>query len=82
MSITKLTVTISSDNYREIEEKRKKQNLSRSAFVDRILRAYFEGKMKDELIKRYMEGYIKIPEDTNESNALVEAQSPVLGEFK
>jgi len=82
MSITKLTVTISSDNYREIEEKRKKQNLSRSAFVDRILRAYFEGKMKDELIKRNMEGYIKTPEDTNESNALVEVQSSVLGEFK
>ena len=82
MSITKLTVTISSDNYREIEEKRKKQNLSRSAFVDRILRAYFEGKMKDELIKRYMEGYIKTPEDINKSNAVVEVQSSVLGEFK
>jgi len=29
-----------------------------------------------------MEGYIKTPEDTNESNALVEVQSSVLGEFK
>jgi len=81
MNVTKLTVTISNDNYSKIEEERKKQNLSRSAFVDRIAKAYFEGKMRDELVKRYMEGYIKIPEDINEVNALTEVQSSVLGEF-
>lgn len=65
MSITKLTVTITNDNYKQIEEERKKQNLSRSAFVDGILKTYFEEKMKEELVKRYIEGYTKIPEDTN-----------------
>ncbi|MDD5690043.1 MAG: hypothetical protein PHQ76_07210 [Caldisericia bacterium] len=81
MSITKLTVTITNDNYKQIEEERKKQNLSRSAFVDGILKTYFEEKMKEELVKRYIEGYTKIPEDTNKSNVLVKAQSSILGEF-
>ena len=65
MSKLKLTVTIPHDEYERIEEEKKKKGISRSALVQEIIESFFVKKDEQFKIKKYIDGYQRIPEKTN-----------------
>lgn len=65
MSKLKLTVTIPHDEYERIEEEKKKKGISRSALVQEIIEYFFVKKDEQFKIKKYIDGYKRIPEKIN-----------------
>jgi metal-responsive CopG/Arc/MetJ family transcriptional regulator len=65
MSKLRLTVTIPHEEYERIEEEKKKKGVSRSAFVQEIIKFFFAKEDEQFKIKKYIDGYKRIPEKTN-----------------
>ena len=65
MSKLRLTVTIPHDEYERIEEEKKKKGISRSALVQEIIKFFFVKEDEQFKIKKYIDGYKRIPEKTN-----------------
>ncbi len=78
MSKLKLTVTISHEEYERIEEEKKKKGLSRSAFVQEIIKFFFAKEDEQFKIKKYIDGYKRIPEETNYIAQLEQVQFETL----
>ncbi|OGD14752.1 hypothetical protein A2V47_01570 [Candidatus Atribacteria bacterium RBG_19FT_COMBO_35_14] len=78
MSKLKLTVTISHEEYERIEEEKKKKGLSRSAFVQEIIKFFFAKEDEQFKIKKYIDGYKRIPEKTNYIAQLEQVQFETL----
>lgn len=74
----KFAVSIPSDEFKELEILRKKQGLTRSAFISKAIRLWKESKKKEKLIRLYVEGYKRIPENVREIKALEQASSEVM----
>lgn len=62
MKAVKFAVSIPEDDYRELEEIRKQERLSRSGVVAEAIRLFKEFREKEKLIRQYEEGYRKRPE--------------------
>ena len=78
MSKLKLTVTITHEEYERIEEEKKKKGLSRSAFVQEIIKFFFAKEDEQFKIKKYIDGYKRVPEKTNYITQLEQVQFETL----
>ena len=78
MSKLKLTVTITHEEYERIEEEKKKKGLSRSAFVQEIIKFFFAKEDEQFKIKKYIDGYKRVPEKTNYIAQLEQVQFETL----
>lgn len=66
----KFAVSLPKDDFAQIENIRKKLKLQRSAIIDTAIRFWLENFKKEELIRKYEEGYKKNPESLNEIIAM------------
>jgi ribosome-binding protein aMBF1 (putative translation factor) len=78
MPKSRLTVTISRDDYKRIEEEKRKKGVSRSALVEEIIKFFFVKEDEQFKIKKYIDGYKKIPEKTNDMAQLEQVQFETL----
>jgi metal-responsive CopG/Arc/MetJ family transcriptional regulator len=78
MSKLRLTVTIPHDEYKRIEEEKKKKGVSRSALVQEIIKFFFVKEDEQFKIKKYIDGYKRIPEKTNYIAQLEQVQFETL----
>lgn len=80
MSKLRLTVTIPNEQYKRIEEEKKKKGISRSALVQEIIKFFFAKEDEQFKIKKYIDGYIRVPEKTNYLAQLEQVQFEILDE--
>ena len=80
MSKLRLTVTISHEEYERIEQEKKKKGVSRSALVQEIIKFFFVKEDEQFKIKKYIDGYKRIPEKINYMAQLEQAQFETLDE--
>jgi len=80
MSKLRLTVTIPHEEYERIEEEKKKKGVNRSAVVQEIIKFFFAKEDEQFKIKKYVDGYKKIPEKTNYMAQLEQVQFETLDE--
>ena len=59
----KFAVSVPDSVFKKLEALRKKEGLSRSEFIRRVIKNWKEKIEKEKLVKRYVEGYKRIPED-------------------
>jgi len=78
MPKSRLTVTISRNDYERIEEEKRKKGVSRSALVEEIIKFFFVKEDEQFKIKKYIDGYKKIPEKTNDIAQLEQVQFETL----
>lgn len=74
----RLTVTIPHEEYERIEEEKKKKGVSRSALVQEIIKFFFTKEDEQFKIKKYINGYKRIPEKTNYIAQLEQVQFEAL----
>lgn len=77
METVRLTVSIPRKEFKRIEEEKKKKGLTRSALVQEIIKFFFTREEEEKKIKRYIEGYKKIPEDTSYIKSLESVQAEI-----
>ena len=65
----KFAVSISEDEFKEIEEIRKEKRVSRSKLICEALKLLTKRRKMEKLIKLYEDGYRKIPEKPVEIKA-------------
>jgi len=58
----KFAVSLPADEFLEMEDYRKKENVSRSKMVLDALKFWKEARLKKNLIREYQEGYRRMPE--------------------
>lgn len=63
---TKVAVSMPHELYRAVEQARKKNGKSRSAFVQEALRLWLKRQQEAEWSRQYVEGYRKKPETRRE----------------
>ena len=82
MSKSRLTVTISKEDYKRIEQEKEKKRINRSALVQEIIEFFFEKKDKQVKINKYIDGYKRVKEKTSYIEHLEKIQTEALdGEF-
>jgi metal-responsive CopG/Arc/MetJ family transcriptional regulator len=59
---TKIAISMSGEEFEELEALRKEEGLSRSRLIVEAVKHFKEEKEKDKLIRIYKEGYKRIPE--------------------
>jgi len=78
MSKIRLTVTIPHREYERIEQEKKKKGISRSAAVEEIIKFFFAKEDEQFKVKKYIDGYKRIPEKKNYIAQLEQVQFEVL----
>ena len=66
----KIAVSIPKGSFKKIEELRNKMGIGRSALIDKAIRFWLDSTEREELIKRYEEGYKNRPECIGEVRAM------------
>ena len=66
----KIAISIPKEDYYKIERIRKKLGFARSVFIDKAVKFWIEHQERQQLIKRYKEGYKNNPEDVREIEAM------------
>lgn len=66
MKAVKFAVSIPEEDYRDIENIRKREKLSRSGIVVEAIRFLKKSREKEKLIRLYEEGYKNMPEKLTE----------------
>lgn len=69
----KISFSLPKEDLDMLENVRKRIGLGRSAFIDMAIRFWINSAQKQELIKRYEEGYRKTPEHTQELKSIEKA---------
>lgn len=69
----KISFSLPKEDLQMLENARKRMGLSRSAFIDMSVRFWLSWLNKKEMIRRYEEGYKKMPEQIREIKALESA---------
>ncbi len=59
---TKIAISMSGEEFEELESLRKEEGLSRSRFIVEAVKHLKEQKEKEKLIRIYQEGYKRLPE--------------------
>jgi len=76
----KFAISLSEDEFRELEALRKDVGLGRSAFVSRILRNWRQARERERMIAQYEEGYRRLPESPTELEAWEKASASAFSE--
>lgn len=66
----KIAISLPEEDFKKIEEVRKKLDIDRSSVIDRAIRFWLKHLEKEKLIKQYIEGYKRVPETARESKAM------------
>lgn len=69
----KIAISIPKESFRKIEKLRNRMGISRSALIDKAIRFWLDSIEREELIKRYEEGYKNKPECIGEIRAMEKA---------
>jgi len=78
MTKLRLTVTNPQEEYERIEQEKKKKGISRSALVHKMIKYFFLKEDTQAKIKKYLDGYKRIPEKTNYITQLEQVQFETL----
>jgi metal-responsive CopG/Arc/MetJ family transcriptional regulator len=65
MKNVRFTITLDEDNFKKLENEKKKRKSNRSRLIQEMIQYFFEKKNEDEKIKQYIKGYQEIPEKTD-----------------
>jgi len=76
----KFAVSIPDDEFEELEALRKKKGLTRSEFIRVAVRLWKEKREKEKLVKLYIAGYKKIPENLTNIKAFEKASFSALSD--
>jgi len=76
----KIAISLPKEDFYKLEQIRKKLGFGRSVIIDKAIRFWLGYREKEELIKRYQEGYRKKPEDIREIEAMEKASAEAFGE--
>lgn len=74
----KISFSLPKNDLVMLENVRKRMGLGRSAFIDMAIRFWLNWLNQKELLKRYEDGYKKIPEKIHELKAIEKAGIEVL----
>ena len=77
-SAVKLAISLPPEDFREMENLRRKLKTTRSAVVRQALRTYFQARRHQAMVAQYMEGYRKFPETPEELAGFAKAQLDVM----
>ncbi len=76
--VVKFAVSIPKEDFQKLEELREQKKLTRSKAVLQAVKLWEESKTMEKLIRKYEEGYKKIPETMDESIAWEKASLTAL----
>jgi metal-responsive CopG/Arc/MetJ family transcriptional regulator len=76
----KIAISLPKEDFYKLEQIRKKLNFGRSAIIDKAIRFWLDYREREELIKRYQEGYRKKPESIQEIEAFKQASAEAFKE--
>lgn len=71
----KIAISLPKEDFYKLEQIRKKLGFGRSHIIDKAIRFWLGYREKEELIKRYQEGYRKKPESIQEIEAMEKASA-------
>lgn len=73
MNAKKLSASLPAEQFRRMEQARKKLRIGRSAVVQEALALWLSTHERDERVVVYLAGYVNQPEDVAEGAALAQA---------
>jgi len=76
--VVKFAISIPKEDFQRLEELREQKKLTRSKAVLQAVKLWEESKVMEKLIRKYEEGYKKIPETIDESIAWEKASLTAL----
>ena len=76
----KVAISLPKEDFYKLEQIRKKLGFDRSTIIDKAIRFWLGYREKDELIKKYQEGYRKKPESIQEIEAFEKASAEAFKE--
>lgn len=74
----KVAISLSRDDFNQIEQLRQRMGVGRSAIVSQAIHFWLEQRKKQQMIKRYEEGYMEKPEKVFDLKGFEKAQLEVL----
>ena len=66
----KIAISIPKEDFKLLEVLRKKMGITRSALIDKAIHYWLNRRKEEQMIKRYEEGYRRIPESPDEHISL------------
>lgn len=76
----KIAISLPKEDFYKLEQIRKKLGFGRSAIIDKAIRFWLACRERDELIKRYQDGYRKKQESVKEVEAFEQASAEAFKE--
>ena len=76
----KFAVSLSEEEFKELEALRKREGATRSKWVRQAIRLLKESKEREKLAGTYEKGYLRIPENVTEIEAWKQASLAVLSQ--
>lgn len=77
---SKIAISLPVEDLAKIEKIRKRLGLQRSAVIHQAIRFWFKNLQDQEMVKRYEEGYKRLPESTEEMEAFQKMAAEVFKE--
>lgn len=74
----KVAISLSRDDFNQIEQLRQRMGVGRSAIVSQAIHFWLEQRKKQQMIKRYQEGYMEKPEKVFDLKGFEKTQLEVL----
>lgn len=65
MKNVRFTIILDEDNFRKLENEKKKRHSNRSRIIQEMIQYFFEKKNEEEKVRRYIKGYQDTPENTD-----------------
>jgi metal-responsive CopG/Arc/MetJ family transcriptional regulator len=78
MKNVRFTITLDEDNFKKLEDEKKKRRSNRSRVIQEIIQYFFEKKNEEAKIRKYIHGYQQNPEKINKVAELEKEQYKVL----
>ena len=76
----KIAISLPREDFKLVEAIRRKMGITRSALIDRAIHYWLTKRRQEEMIKRYEEGYMQVPENIDEVIAMEKVQFEALRE--
>lgn len=76
----KIAISLPKEDFYKLEKIRKELGFGRSTIIDKAIRFWIGNREKEELIKRYREGYQKNPENIQEIEAMEKTSAEAFDE--
>lgn len=76
----KTALSLPKEQFIRLEKIRKQKGLSRSALIQKLLAAYLKQVEEQNMVKEYVAGYGRSPEDIAESEAMAKAAAEAFQE--